>query len=283
MAASDYQESKNINTVGNDIYPNTAFLQSKLTVVNGPTVTWVEPPAHVCAFKSDRLVVVAGATEKIKDVSFTDGKHRSASTRAGLEVCTRSRGTPRTSRRAPGAWRRRSRTRRGIAPRPAASSRSAGSRRHRGVVGNRRRTGASAASPKHPGRGALAPPVRRRRARGVRRLRPRRGRSGRRPGPRAAPAHRPARQQRRSRRALDLPRRGAGADRTGDSRQLPGGRSGRRWRSCPGSARARTSSTWSRSQGAWRQARIRHRSTRNSRSRARSRSSSRRAASWCTP
>jgi hypothetical protein len=76
VAASDYQESKNINTVGNDIYPNTAFLQTKLTVVNGPTVTWVEPPAHVCAFKNDRLVVVAGATEKIKDVTFTDGTHR---------------------------------------------------------------------------------------------------------------------------------------------------------------------------------------------------------------
>ena len=36
VAASDYQEAKNINTVGNDIYPNTAFLQSKLTVVDGP-------------------------------------------------------------------------------------------------------------------------------------------------------------------------------------------------------------------------------------------------------
>ncbi len=76
MSASDYQEAKNINTVGNDIYPNTAFLETKLTVVNGPTVTWVEPPAHVCALKSDRLVVVAGATKKIKSVTFSDGKHR---------------------------------------------------------------------------------------------------------------------------------------------------------------------------------------------------------------
>jgi minor extracellular serine protease Vpr len=76
VAASDYQESKNINTVGNDIYPNTAFLQTKLTVVNGPTVTWIEPPAQVCAFKKDQLVVVAGATKKIKDVTFTDGTHR---------------------------------------------------------------------------------------------------------------------------------------------------------------------------------------------------------------
>ena len=56
--------------------PNTAFLQTKLTVVDGPTVTWVEPPAHVCALKSDRLVVVAGATKKIKSVTFTDGEQR---------------------------------------------------------------------------------------------------------------------------------------------------------------------------------------------------------------
>ncbi len=76
VTASDYQEAKNINTVGNDIYPNTAFLQSKLTVVDGPTVTWVEPPAHVCALKSDRLVVVAGATKKIENVTFTMGNHR---------------------------------------------------------------------------------------------------------------------------------------------------------------------------------------------------------------
>jgi subtilisin family serine protease len=76
VAASDYQEAKNINTVGNDIYPNTAFLRSKLTVVDGPTVTWIEPPAHVCAFKSDRLVVVAGSTTKLKNVTFTDGKHQ---------------------------------------------------------------------------------------------------------------------------------------------------------------------------------------------------------------
>ena len=29
VSASDYQEAKNINTVGNDIYPNTAFLQTQ--------------------------------------------------------------------------------------------------------------------------------------------------------------------------------------------------------------------------------------------------------------
>ncbi len=85
VEASDYQEAKNINTVGNDIYPNTAFLQTKLTVVNGPTVTWIEPPAHVCAAKSDRLVVIAGATKKIKDVTFSDGTHRIGVDKTGPE------------------------------------------------------------------------------------------------------------------------------------------------------------------------------------------------------
>jgi minor extracellular serine protease Vpr len=69
---SDYQEAKNINTVGDSIYPNTRFLLTKVTAVSGPTVTWIEPPAHVCAFKSDRLVVVADSTKKVKQVAFTD-------------------------------------------------------------------------------------------------------------------------------------------------------------------------------------------------------------------
>jgi hypothetical protein len=76
MRASDFQEAKNINTVGNDIYPNTRFKQVKLTVVNGPTVTWVQPPARVCALKNERLVVVADSTKKVKQVVFTDNGAR---------------------------------------------------------------------------------------------------------------------------------------------------------------------------------------------------------------
>ena len=86
MMASDYQEAKNINTVGNDIYPNSTFKQVKLTVVNGPTVTWVEPPANVCAFKNDRLVVVADSTKKVKQVAFTDNGKRIAVDKTGNGV-----------------------------------------------------------------------------------------------------------------------------------------------------------------------------------------------------
>jgi minor extracellular serine protease Vpr len=71
VRASDYQEAKNINTVGNDIYPNTQFLASRLRVVNGPTVSWIMPPAHVCALKTERLLVVADSTKKVSQVAFT--------------------------------------------------------------------------------------------------------------------------------------------------------------------------------------------------------------------
>jgi hypothetical protein len=57
-----------------------------LTVVNGPTVTWVEPPANVCALKNDRLVVVADSTKKIKQVAFTDNGKRIGVDAAGTGV-----------------------------------------------------------------------------------------------------------------------------------------------------------------------------------------------------
>jgi hypothetical protein len=75
LQASDYQEAKNINTVGDDIYPNTTFKQSKLTVVNGPTITWLSPPANACTLKSDQVTALADSTKKVEQVVFTvDGK-----------------------------------------------------------------------------------------------------------------------------------------------------------------------------------------------------------------
>jgi hypothetical protein len=87
---SDYQEAKNINTVGDSIYPNTNFKLTKLTVVNGPTVTWIDPPAQVCALKNDQLVVVAGSTKKVKQVAFTDNGKRIAVDKTGADVYTAS-------------------------------------------------------------------------------------------------------------------------------------------------------------------------------------------------
>jgi subtilisin family serine protease len=75
LQASDYQEAKNINTVGNDIYPNTTFKQAKLTVVKGPTITWLTPPANACTLRSDEVSVLAGSTKQVKQVVFSvDGR-----------------------------------------------------------------------------------------------------------------------------------------------------------------------------------------------------------------
>ncbi|HEX4678557.1 MAG TPA: S8 family serine peptidase, partial [Gaiellaceae bacterium] len=86
LMASDYQEAKNINTIGNDIYPNSRFKQVKVTAVNGPTVTWVQPPANVCALTNDRLIVIADSTKQVKQVVFTDNGKRIAVDKTGNGV-----------------------------------------------------------------------------------------------------------------------------------------------------------------------------------------------------
>jgi subtilisin family serine protease len=86
IQASDYQEAKNINTIGNDIYPNTQFLLRRLRVVNGPTISWVQPPSNVCALKTERLVVVADSTKKVSRVVFTDNGKRVGVVRKGTAV-----------------------------------------------------------------------------------------------------------------------------------------------------------------------------------------------------
>jgi hypothetical protein len=76
LSAADYQESKNINTPSDNIFPNTAFRPTRLTVVDGPTITWLLPFSRGCAqAKEDRLVVAAGSTTKVTGVTFSvDGK-----------------------------------------------------------------------------------------------------------------------------------------------------------------------------------------------------------------
>ena len=83
MSASDYQEDKNINTVGNAILPNTAFLEKKLTVVDGPTVSWLAPPASQCALKKDQLAVLADSTKAVKQVVFSANGSRVAVVKGG--------------------------------------------------------------------------------------------------------------------------------------------------------------------------------------------------------
>jgi minor extracellular serine protease Vpr len=63
VRAADYQEAKNVNTSGADLFPNTRFANVKLQVVAGPALTWVEA---TCS----RLAVVASSTTRILAVRF---------------------------------------------------------------------------------------------------------------------------------------------------------------------------------------------------------------------
>jgi minor extracellular serine protease Vpr len=75
FSASDYQESKNVNSVGDDILPNTAFRPVGITGVSGPALTWVSPTENQCVGRTAGLLVVASSTKRVRSVRFfVDGK-----------------------------------------------------------------------------------------------------------------------------------------------------------------------------------------------------------------
>jgi hypothetical protein len=85
LSASDYQETKNVNTIGTDILPNTRFSNVKLDVVSGPAVTWVSPFANACAVTVERLLVAASSTKKVSSVTFFDGERKLKTIKTGVE------------------------------------------------------------------------------------------------------------------------------------------------------------------------------------------------------
>lgn len=96
FVASDFQEDKNVDQAGeiDSILPNTAFLPTKLKVVEHPTVDWLFPEKGGCLAARPRLLVVASATHPIRHVRFTaDGRTVATATRgqAGLYAATWNR------------------------------------------------------------------------------------------------------------------------------------------------------------------------------------------------
>jgi minor extracellular serine protease Vpr len=101
LMSGDFQEDKNVDQAGeiSSILPNTAFLPVKLQVVEHPTATWLAPERSECVPARARLVVVASATNRIRDVRFlVDGRRVASVARgtAGLYTASwRSRGSTR--------------------------------------------------------------------------------------------------------------------------------------------------------------------------------------------
>ncbi len=82
--ASDYQETKNLDQATANPLPNTTFRPSRLTVVNGPTATWLLPVSDACAPASTRLLAAAGSTKPLTAVAFFDGNRKIAVVKKGV-------------------------------------------------------------------------------------------------------------------------------------------------------------------------------------------------------
>jgi hypothetical protein len=79
--ASDFQESKNINTEGTNPMPNSRFQGVRIRVVNRPAVSWITPAAGACLAARTQLQVVASSRSVISSVGFFDGTRQIARVR----------------------------------------------------------------------------------------------------------------------------------------------------------------------------------------------------------
>ena len=84
LEASDFQEAKNLETIGNNLMPNTAFKSVRLRAVSGPAVTWLTPVRASCVAKNEPLAVVASSNRSVRSVRFTVDGRRVAVDRRGV-------------------------------------------------------------------------------------------------------------------------------------------------------------------------------------------------------
>ena len=75
LAASDFQESKNVSTFGPNVMPNTRFRFANIRGVRGTTITWLLPRRRGCLRGNNQeLLVLANTTSGIRRVRFFNGR-----------------------------------------------------------------------------------------------------------------------------------------------------------------------------------------------------------------
>ncbi|MBA2742474.1 MAG: hypothetical protein H0U46_10735, partial [Actinobacteria bacterium] len=79
--ASDFQETKNISVEGVNPMPNSRFRGVRMSVVDGPAVTWISPNKGACLPARARLQVVATSPSVVSTVGFFDGRRQIARVR----------------------------------------------------------------------------------------------------------------------------------------------------------------------------------------------------------
>jgi hypothetical protein len=84
LSAADFQETKNVNTIGANALPNTAFAPVAIKAVKGPSLSWLLPNTPACVRgASTDLLVVADSTAAVSSVTFRDGRKRIGLDRTG--------------------------------------------------------------------------------------------------------------------------------------------------------------------------------------------------------
>ncbi|MDX6472312.1 MAG: minor extracellular serine protease Vpr, partial [Gaiellaceae bacterium] len=81
LVAADYQEAKNIDTIGPSILPNTRSTRQRIRIVSGTSVDWVLPAPGACLAPKQGLSVAVSSTSAIAGVHFVVDGHRVAATR----------------------------------------------------------------------------------------------------------------------------------------------------------------------------------------------------------
>jgi hypothetical protein len=84
VAASDFQESKNVATFGPNTMPNTRFRGVRIRGVRGTTMTWLLPRSRGCLGGTQQLLVLASSTHRIRGVRFYDGRRLLGRDRTGV-------------------------------------------------------------------------------------------------------------------------------------------------------------------------------------------------------
>jgi minor extracellular serine protease Vpr len=84
IVASDFQETKNINTESQSPMPNTRFLGIRMEARPRPAVSWITPAENACVARRQRLVVVANDNVQVSSVGFFDGNRQIARVRRNV-------------------------------------------------------------------------------------------------------------------------------------------------------------------------------------------------------
>ena len=75
LVASDFQEAKNLDTVGPALMPNTRSTTARVRVAAGTSINWIFPPLDACLAKSDVASVAVSSTKPVTTVRIVlDGR-----------------------------------------------------------------------------------------------------------------------------------------------------------------------------------------------------------------